>query len=104
MSFSTNHRPIDILMVEDNAAEALLIQYALLENKLDCSMKLVRDGQEAMDYLKSGQDLINQERPDLILLDLSLPKKSGIEVLAEIKTDDLLRQIPVIVFSSSQNV
>src|SRR5579862_3468384 len=99
--FSTD--PMDVLLVEDNTSEARLVQLAIIETKIECTVNLARHGQEAIDYLRNEHDFQNPERPDLILLDLNLPGKSGIEVLSEIKSDELLKQIPVIIFSSSRS-
>ena len=93
-------RNMRILLVEDSPADVRLLREALKDASITVRMTTVRDGVEAMEYLHGtlrGQD----PRPDLILLDLNLPRKSGREVLAEIKTDTGLRAIPVIIMSSS---
>ena len=89
--------PIEVLLVEDDPGDILLTVEAFEHNKVRNSLKIVGDGVEAMDYLRSGA-----ERPDLVLLDLNLPRKDGREVLAEIKSDPALRSIPVVVLTTSK--
>jgi chemotaxis family two-component system response regulator Rcp1 len=99
---STNVNTIDILVVEDNAGDARLIKEVLNDNKIYNSMYIARDGVEALDFLfKRGQHA-DSPRPDLIILDLNLPKKDGREVLAEIKSDPALRLIPIVIMTISQ--
>jgi chemotaxis family two-component system response regulator Rcp1 len=88
-----------ILLVEDNRGDIRLIQEALKSTAVDCDVVVARDGVEAMEYLQQDQAI----RPDLILLDLNLPRKDGREVLAEIKADAALRHIPVVVLTTSRN-
>jgi chemotaxis family two-component system response regulator Rcp1 len=88
-------RPFRILLVEDNPGDADLIQEVMAESEQKNEVTLAVDGVEALRYLREGL------RPDLIVLDLNLPKKSGREVLAEIKTTESLQRIPVVVFTSS---
>jgi two-component system response regulator len=95
-------KPIDILVVEDNSGDARLIKELLNGNKIYCRLHIVKDGVEAMDFLKRSEGFTGSPRPDLIFLDLNLPKKDGREVLAEIKSDDNLKQIPVVVMTTSQ--
>lgn len=93
---------MQILLVEDNPADAFLTQEALRQEKSnDSSLSVVMDGQEALSFLRQGGKYAGVRRPDLILLDLNLPKKDGYTVLAEIKGDPLLKHIPVVVFTSS---
>ena len=94
--------PIYILVVEDNAGDARLIREVLNENKIFSSLRIVTDGVEAMDYLHAKGKYKGSVKPDLIILDLNLPKKDGREVLAEIKDDAELKRIPVVVMTSSQ--
>lgn len=94
--------PIDILIVEDNPGDARLIKEVLHSNKNVFRLHLVEDGVEAMDFLRKKDKFINFPTPDLILLDLNLPKMDGREVLAEIKTDENLRLIPVVIMTTSQ--
>lgn len=95
-------KPINILVVEDNPGDARLIKEVLNGNKIYCHLFIVRDGVEAMNFLNKKEEFTKSPRPDLIFLDLNLPKKDGREVLAEIKTDDNLKQIPVVVMTTSQ--
>jgi chemotaxis family two-component system response regulator Rcp1 len=99
---ATDHaRPIEILLVEDNPGDARLTREALRAGKIHTRLNLVTDGEEALRYLRRQEPYAAAARPDLILLDLNLPVKSGREVLAEIKTDEELRRIPVVVLTSS---
>jgi CheY-like chemotaxis protein len=92
---------VEILLVEDCAGDARLMQEALKECGLACSLSIVRDGEQALAFLNREGAYTKSPRPALILLDLNLPRKSGRNVLAAIKLDQHLRQIPVIVLSSS---
>jgi len=98
----SNYSAFDILIVEDNKGDARLIKEILNENKIFNSLHLVPDGVEAMDYLHKKGEYKNSPTPDLILLDLNLPRKDGREVLAEIKQDARLRHIPVVIMTISQ--
>ena len=93
--------PIEILLVEDNPADVRLTQEALREGKVKNSLNVARDGTEALAFLRRQGPHASAPRPDLILLDLNLPKKDGREVLAEIKSDDELKTIPVVVLTTS---
>jgi CheY-like chemotaxis protein len=95
-------KPIEILLVEDNPGDARLTVEALKESKLLNRLHHVADGQEAIAFLKQQGDHQGKPRPDIILLDLNLPKKSGHEVLAEVKADPNLKSIPVVVLTSSE--
>ncbi len=95
-------KPIEILLVEDNIGDARLAQEALKESKLNNNLHHVEDGEEAMDFLRKQGKYVDSPRPDLILLDLNMPKKDGREVLAEIKSDDNLKQIPVVILTVSE--
>lgn len=95
-------RPINILLVEDNPGDVRLTKEAFKEGRLLNEIEVVMDGVEAMDYLKKRGQYASATRPDLILLDLNLPKKNGHEVLKEIKSDDSLRLIPVIILTTSK--
>lgn len=94
-------KPIDILLVEDNPGDARLAKEALTEGKLHNTLNVVEDGVEAMAYLRNEGKYSDKAQPDLILLDLNLPKKDGREVLAEIKEDENLRRIPVVILTIS---
>ena len=93
---------IDILVVEDNSGDARLIVEVLNENKIFNSLHIVTDGVEAMDYLNQKGKYKDVPKPDLIILDLNLPRKDGREVLAEIKADPKLKRIPVVIMTISQ--
>ncbi|HNX53245.1 MAG TPA: response regulator [Pontiellaceae bacterium] len=95
------YRAIEILLVEDNPGDVRLTQEALKENKIRNNLHVAKDGIEAMQFLRRMNGYENTPRPDLILLDLNLPKKDGREVLAEIKTDEKLRAIPVVILTTS---
>jgi two-component system, chemotaxis family, response regulator Rcp1 len=92
---------IDILLVEDSPSEAELARQVLLEARVRSNLSIVGDGEAAMAFLERRPPYTDSRRPDLILLDLNLPGKDGREVLAEIKSDDQLKQIPVVVLSAS---
>jgi CheY-like chemotaxis protein len=94
---------MEILLVEDNAGDARLTMEALKEAKVRNRLRVVRDGEEAVMFLRRQGGYSDVPRPNLILLDLNLPKKDGREVLAEIKSDDSLRRIPTVVLTSSQD-
>jgi CheY-like chemotaxis protein len=94
-------RPIEILLVEDNPGDARLTREALLAGKIHTRLIVVTDGEAALSLLRRQGPYAAVARPDLILLDLNLPGKSGREVLAEIKTDEELRSIPVVILTSS---
>jgi CheY-like chemotaxis protein len=94
-------RAIEILLVEDNPGDVRLTQEALKENKIINNLHVVMDGVAAMKFLRRIDGFEDASRPDLILLDLNLPKKDGREVLAEIKADEKLRTIPVVVLTTS---
>ena len=94
-------RPIEILLVEDNPGDVRLTQEALGEAKVRNNLAVARDGVEALSYLRREPPFEEASRPDLILLDLNLPRKDGREVLAEIKADADLRRLPVVVLTTS---
>lgn len=98
----TETKPIEILLVEDNPGDARLAVEALRESKLHNNLTHVKDGVEAMDYLRRKNQYSQVPPPDLVLLDLNLPRKDGREVLAEIKQDPELRRIPVVVMTTSE--
>jgi CheY-like chemotaxis protein len=95
-------KPIDILLVEDNPADVRLTQENFKESKILNNLHVVKDGEEAMAFLHRKGKYADAVRPDLILLDLNLPKKDGREVLAEIKTDEELKSIPVVILTISK--
>jgi CheY-like chemotaxis protein len=94
--------PIDILVVEDNPGDARLIKEVLNEQKIYNSLFIVSDGVEAMNFLQKKGKYKESPKPDLIILDLNLPKKDGREVLSDIKADDNLKRIPVVIMTISQ--
>jgi len=98
-----NTTPVEILLVEDSPDDAELMIEALREGNLDIRVSVVEDGEEAVHFLRQQNGYETSPRPDMILLDLHLPRKSGIEVLADIKEDSLLRRIPVIIMTSSDD-
>jgi len=93
---------MEILLVEDNLEDAGLAIQALREGGLECRISLVRDGAEALEFLHQRGIYARAPKPDLILLDLYLPKKDGREVLAEIRADEHLRPLPVVVLTASK--
>jgi CheY-like chemotaxis protein len=95
-------KPIEILLVEDNPGDVRLTREALKDGKIRNNLSVVMDGEEVMVYLHKEGKYKDAPRPDLILLDLNLPKKNGREVLAEIKTDPNLRRIPVVILTVSK--
>jgi two-component system, chemotaxis family, response regulator Rcp1 len=95
-------RPINLLIVEDNPGDVRLIKEALREGRVKNHIHAVADGEEAIAYLYKQNDYSNSPRPDLILLDLNLPRKDGREVLAQIKSDKKLNSIPVVILTSSE--
>lgn len=97
-----NEREIEILLVEDNPGDARLAMEVLKEAKVRNRLRHVPDGEEAMAYLRRQGKYANAPRPNLILMDLNLPRKDGRELLAEIKADGDLRWIPVVVLTTSQ--
>ena len=94
-------RPIEVLLVEDDEGDVLITREALAEGKVLNRLHVVGDGVEAVDFLRRKKPHANATRPDLILLDLNLPKRDGHQVLADIKGDADLRRIPVVVLSTS---
>jgi chemotaxis family two-component system response regulator Rcp1 len=94
-------KPVEMLLVEDNPGDARLAMEALKDAKVNNNLNWVKDGVEAMTFLRRQGEYTNAPRPDVILLDLNLPKKDGREVLADIKGDDDLRRIPVVILTVS---
>jgi CheY-like chemotaxis protein len=97
-----NGRPLEILIVEDNPVDVLITKEALKETKVATNISVMGDGVEAMAFLNAEGKYSDRPIPDLILLDLNLPKRDGREVLAEIKRDPDLRRIPVLVLTTSK--
>lgn len=98
---SHNSNPIEILLVEDNPGDVRLTIEALKDSKIFNTLSIVADGVEAIAYLRHEGKYTQSSRPDLILLDLNLPRKTGIEVLEEIKNDASLKMIPVVILTTS---
>jgi two-component system, chemotaxis family, response regulator Rcp1 len=96
-----NGRPVEILLVEDNPADVRLTQEAFREAKVRNNLYVAYDGVAALDFLHRANGYLDVPRPDIVLLDLNLPKKDGREVLAEIKEDDALKRIPVVILTTS---
>ncbi len=94
-------KTVEILLVEDNPADARLVTEVFKDFKINNKLCHVKDGVEAMDYLHRKGEYSNTSKPDLILLDLNLPRKDGREVLKEIKEDEKLRCIPVVILTTS---
>jgi two-component system, chemotaxis family, response regulator Rcp1 len=93
---------INILIVEDNPADVNMLQEIFAESRIVNTMHVVNDGDRAMDFLYKRGKFVDSPRPDLVLLDIGLPRKGGLEVLAEIKTDPDLKRIPVIMLTTSK--
>jgi CheY-like chemotaxis protein len=101
-NFESPLHPIEILLVEDNPGDSRLAKEALKESKLKNNLYIAEDGVEAMNFLYKTGKFSKMPRPDLIILDLNLPRKDGREVLAEIKNDDNLKRIPVVILTISK--
>lgn len=96
-------QPIKILLVEDSRADARLIVEVFKEERIAVDVEIVRDGEAAMSYLRREGEYSEKPLPDLILLDLNMPKKDGREVLAEVKADEHLKSIPIVILTTSQS-
>ena len=96
-------QPVNVLLVEDNQADADLVFEALKDAKVSINLNIVTDGEKALDYLYQKGKFSNLPRPDFILLDLNLPKIDGREVLTKIKSDSNLKCIPVVVLTTSES-
>ncbi|MCU0532783.1 MAG: response regulator [Hydrococcus sp. Prado102] len=95
-------KPIEILLVEDNPGDIQLTRIALEDNKMNINLSVAEDGVEALEFLKKKGKYSDAPHPDLVLLDLNLPKKDGREVLAQMKADPILKRIPVVILTTSQ--
>ena len=102
MSYSEYVKPIEILLVEDNPGDVRLTEEALADAKVRNILHVVGNGVEALQFLRREGPYADRPRPDLILLDLNLPIKNGMEVLSDIKADPDLRAIPVVILTTSQ--
>lgn len=95
-------RPIEVLLVEDDPGDVVLTREAFADNKVSNKLSIVSDGEEAMRFLRREGDYTDAPRPDLVLLDLNLPRMDGRQVLQAIKDDETLRTIPVVVLTTSE--
>lgn len=102
MSVSTRNKPIDILLVEDNHGDVRLTREALKEGKVLNNLYVAGDGIEALEFLRNQGQYASSPHPDIILLDLNLPRMDGRELLAVIKSDPNLRRIPVVILTTSK--
>lgn len=102
MNIDVNTRPIEVLLVEDNPGDVRLTREALKEGKVWNTLHVVEDGVAAMTFMRREGEYAHAPRPDLILLDLNLPRKDGREVLALLKADENLKRIPVVILTTSQ--
>lgn len=102
MSTRDGARPVEVLLVEDNPGDVRLTREALRDGKVSNNLSVVQDGVEAMRFLRREGPYADAPRPDVVLLDLNLPKKDGRQVLQEIKGDEALRMIPVVILTSSE--
>ncbi|KKL65022.1 hypothetical protein LCGC14_2159140 [marine sediment metagenome] len=102
MDLSKDFKIVEILLVEDSPGDIRLTQEALRDSKISNNLHVVMDGEEALAFLKKEGKFSEKPRPDLILLDLNLPKKDGREVLAEIKQDERFKRIPVVILTVSE--
>ena len=98
----TERQPLNILLVEDNPGDVRLTKEALREGKVYNNLHWAKDGVEALEFLRREGKHADAPRPDIILLDLNLPKKDGREVLSSIKNDDRFKQIPVVILTTSE--
>ena len=96
-------KPVEILLAEDNPGDVMLAKKALEKGKLANNLHVTTDGVDALQFLRQEGEYADMPRPDLILLDLNMPRKDGQEVLKELKEDDELRRIPVVVLTSSES-
>ncbi len=101
MTLIQDTEPFQILLVEDSASDISMTKEALRDSRVLNEINVVRDGIEAMDYLRGAGDFAGMPRPDLVLLDLNMPRMGGREVLSAMKSDSSLMQIPVVVLSTS---
>jgi chemotaxis family two-component system response regulator Rcp1 len=98
----TDGEPVDILLVEDNPGDVRLTQEAFAEARINNDLHVVNDGEAALQFMEQREEYADAPRPDLVLLDLNLPKVDGLEVLEQVKNDESLRRIPIVVLTSSE--
>jgi CheY-like chemotaxis protein len=102
MGSQSSAKPVDLLLVEDNPGDIRLTREALKNGQIHVNLSVVHDGVEAIDFLRHKGQFADAPTPDLMLLDLNLPRKNGREVLSEIKTDPDLKRIPVLIMTTSR--
>jgi len=102
MNTQPSNRPVEVLLVEDDPGDAYLMVETMKKSKLRINMHLVDDGVKAMAFLRREDPYQDAVTPDLILLDLNMPRKDGRQVLREIKGDDTLKHLPVVILTTSQ--
>ena len=102
MTLGTTDRPVEILLVEDNPGDVELTRIILGDSEFSSTVNVADDGEAAMAYLRREGQHLNASRPDLVVLDLNMPRKNGYEVLAEMGADSTLRRIPVMILTSTQ--
>ena len=100
---SGRDKPVEVLLAEDNPGDVMLTKKALKRGKLANNLHVVTDGVEALSFLRHQGEYADAPRPDLVLLDLNMPRKDGQEVLEELKNDPELRRIPVVILTSSES-
>ena len=100
---SDTDKTVEILLAEDNPGDVMLTKKALEQGKLANNLHVVTDGVEALQFLRQDGEYADEPRPDLVLLDLNMPRKDGKDVLRELRDDDDLRRIPVVVLTSSES-
>jgi len=100
---SGRDKPVEVLLAEDNPGDVMLTKKALKRGKLANNLHVVTDGVEALAFLRHQGEYADAPRPDLVLLDLNMPRKDGQEVLEELKNDPELRRIPVVILTSSES-
>ena len=102
MTEDTDYQMVDVLLVEDDAGDVLMTREAFEHYKIRNTLHVVTDGEQALQFVRQEGDFASAPRPGLIMLDLNLPRRDGLEVLAEIKTDPALGMIPVVILTTSQ--
>ena len=102
MTIGTSENPLDILLVEDNPGDARLTEERIKDSGFVANVTVVEDGEAAVSYLRNEGEYVEASRPNLVLLDLRLPKKDGLEVLADINSDQSLSGIPVVILTGTQ--
>jgi CheY-like chemotaxis protein len=101
-SLSQDREPVEILLAEDNPNDIELTRKAFKEGKMINNLHVVQDGVEAIQFLRQEEEYADVPRPDIVLLDLEMPRKGGVEVLEDMETDPVLKKLPVVVLTSSE--